>query len=613
MYNNLSCTFYAHFVIIPDYKKFDQTIRGMNRMKKHLIKKRLLSMALIAVMTAFLLPMTVFADTSNTPINLKDATADTSGENWSWDNTSKTLYLNGVDIDSGASAAIRLPNFACTIELTGTNTVTSVLQPTGSDDLGKGTVHAPAHLTIRGSGTLNASNTWSSGFTNETAAISVQNNLTIESGTINATIAGNNSNGLRIHSGSLTVNGGNINTSGSCGIYVSSSSVINGGNVKAISNPVSGTFPSAIYSASGFTINGGYIEAIINNHDTPGNIYAIYAGSGDFIINDGVLKASSADTTNGHTFGVFFKERAEFNGGETTASAGNAGSGKISAAVIGGFAGSVPGNIPSKIGTIILAGGITANKAGASGSLYTLKGTGTPYATYYTYLSESPADGSAPAKNVAIATSKPNADNNAAFIAWSNWYIYTLRQQLARNGSYVGASGSLVGGSSSSDFGSSAANAPAPLTLTQEINAATVGGTVQANMSPGKGVTKSELLAAKGSDINVVLNYGTYNWAVNGKTIGVLTNVDEIDLSITESKQNGATVLDVAYSGALPFTATLTYPAADAANGTAMYLYNSKSSTGKPEQLSVGVVKDGMVSFPIKFASQYTLTVTKLK
>ena len=111
--------------------------------------KKLLTLALAALMLAVLLPIPALAE----PITVLDFTledAPASGVNWTWDKDSKTLTLNGVNLE----AKLILPDGA-TIVVNGTNSI-SVPSFGKNDQPQKYLVNCDqGTVTVTGTGTLN--------------------------------------------------------------------------------------------------------------------------------------------------------------------------------------------------------------------------------------------------------------------------------------------------------------------------------------------------------------------------------------------------------------------------------------------------------------------------
>ena len=144
-------------------------------MKNRRINRSLTLVLVMAFIMLFALSPDLVSATIYNPINLSSNPADTSGENWTWTQSSKTMTLNGVDVNCWGVFAIELPADS-TIVFQGTNTVFS-----GSNT--GGGIRCAGDLTITGTGVLSVI-----GY----VAI-VASNLTISGGTVTAICSAGNS------------------------------------------------------------------------------------------------------------------------------------------------------------------------------------------------------------------------------------------------------------------------------------------------------------------------------------------------------------------------------------------------------------------------------------
>lgn len=132
-------------------------------MKEHTLKTKLLTVLLALCMVLSLVPMVALAapsaasDTADftvqggTPaIDLLNQYRTGTGIS-SWDNSSKTLTLRGIDFTTTAQTAVKLPG-GSTIVLEGENTITGGETEVGQSDESYG-ICAEGDLTIRGAGT----------------------------------------------------------------------------------------------------------------------------------------------------------------------------------------------------------------------------------------------------------------------------------------------------------------------------------------------------------------------------------------------------------------------------------------------------------------------------
>lgn len=178
-------------------------------MKKKIV--RLISAVLSAAMTLTAVPLSAFAEgeahthdgESNvitTPLDFREKTADENGNGWSWDNDTKTLTLNGVNIqattEENMMSVVTVPD-GTEIVLNGENTIvqtdtgdsyTYVLSAVNTD-----TTNCDGTMTISGDGVLNAENR-----STDSMARSLDGTIILNGGTVNAT-GTVKTNSLEIH------------------------------------------------------------------------------------------------------------------------------------------------------------------------------------------------------------------------------------------------------------------------------------------------------------------------------------------------------------------------------------------------------------------------------
>ena len=165
-------------------------------MKKKFV--RLISAVLSAAMTLTAVPLSAFADgeththdgESNvitTPLDFREKKADENGVGWSWDYDTKTLTLNGVNIQAttDSMSVVTVPD-GTEIVLNGNNTIvqtdtgdsyTYVLSAVNTD-----TTNCDGTMTISGEGVLNAENR-----STDSMARSLGGSIILNGGTVNAT------------------------------------------------------------------------------------------------------------------------------------------------------------------------------------------------------------------------------------------------------------------------------------------------------------------------------------------------------------------------------------------------------------------------------------------
>ncbi len=165
-------------------------------MKKKFV--RLISAVLSAVMTLTAVPLSAFAEgeahthdgESNvitTPLDFREKTADENGIGWSWVYDTKTLTLDGVNIQATTSdmSVVTVPD-GTEIVLKGKNTI--VQTNTGDSDtyvlsaVNTDTTNCDGTMTISGDGVLNAENR-----STDSMARSLGGSIILNGGTVNAT------------------------------------------------------------------------------------------------------------------------------------------------------------------------------------------------------------------------------------------------------------------------------------------------------------------------------------------------------------------------------------------------------------------------------------------
>ena len=178
-------------------------------MKKKFV--RLISAVLSAAMTLTAVPLSAFAEgeahthdgESNvitTPLDFREKTADENGAGWNWDYDTKTLTLNGVNIqattEENMMSVVTVPD-GTEIVLNGNNTIvqtntgdsdTYVLSAVNTSDL-----NCDGTMTISGDGVLNAENR-----STDSMARSLGGSIILNGGTVNAT-GTVKTNSLEIH------------------------------------------------------------------------------------------------------------------------------------------------------------------------------------------------------------------------------------------------------------------------------------------------------------------------------------------------------------------------------------------------------------------------------
>ena len=230
-------------------------------MKKKFV--RLISAVLSAAMTLTAVPLSAFAEgeghthdgESNvitTPLDFREKTADENGVGWSWDHDTKTLTLNGVNIQAttDSMSVVTVPD-GTKIVLNGENTIvqmdtgdsyTYVLSAVNTSDL-----NCDGTMTISGDGVLNAENR-----STDSMARSLGGSIILNGGTVNAT-GTVKTNSLEIHNdGVLNANATTASFEG-VAVNVSGGITVDGnGSLTAVGCANESTLNSAILLTSNF-------------------------------------------------------------------------------------------------------------------------------------------------------------------------------------------------------------------------------------------------------------------------------------------------------------------------------------------------------------------------
>lgn len=224
-------------------------------MKKKFV--RLISAVLSAAMTLTAVPLSAFAEgeghthdgESNvitTPLDFREKTADENGAGWSWDYDTKTLTLDGVNIQAttDSMSVVTVPD-GTEIVLNGNNTI--VQTNTGDSDtyvlsaVNTNDVNCDGTMTISGDGVLNAENR-----STDSMARSLGGSIILNGGTVNAT-GTVKTNSLEIHNdGVLNANATTASFEG-VAVNVSGGITVDGnGSLTAVGCANESTLNSAI-------------------------------------------------------------------------------------------------------------------------------------------------------------------------------------------------------------------------------------------------------------------------------------------------------------------------------------------------------------------------------
>ena len=232
-------------------------------MKKKFV--RLISAVLSAAMTLTAVPLSAFAEgeghthdgESNvitTPLDFREKTADENGVGWSWVYGTKTLTLDGVNIqattEENMMSVVTVPD-GTEIVLNGNNTI--VQTNTGDSDtyvlsaVNTNDVNCDGTMTISGDGVLNAENR-----STDSMARSLGGSIILNGGTVNAT-GTVKTNSLEIHNdGKLNANATTASFEG-VAVNVSGGITVDGnGSLTAVGCANESTLNSAILLTSNF-------------------------------------------------------------------------------------------------------------------------------------------------------------------------------------------------------------------------------------------------------------------------------------------------------------------------------------------------------------------------
>ena len=279
-------------------------------MKKKFV--RLISAVLSAAMTLTAVPLSAFAEgeahthdgESNvitTPLDFREKTADENGVGWSWDHDTKTLTLNGVNIqattEENMMSVVTVPD-GTEIVLNGNNTI--VQTDTGKSDtyvlsaVNNKEVNCDGTMTISGDGVLNAENR-----STDSMARSLGGSIILNGGTVNAT-GTVKTNSLEIHNdGVLNANATTASFEG-VAVNVSRGITVDGnGSLTAVGCANESTLNSAILLTSNFdkiSVSGnGSITVPEGNAARVGIYYSGNNGDGmDAEISGGKVTAYGA-------------------------------------------------------------------------------------------------------------------------------------------------------------------------------------------------------------------------------------------------------------------------------------------------------------------------------
>ena len=158
--------------------------------------------------------------------------------------------------------------------------------------------------------------------------------------------------------------------------------------------------------------------------------------------------------------------------------------------------------------------------------------------------------------------------------------------------------------------------------IVDRVQVSASGETIKVNMNSSTTVSKEILEAARGKDVNVVLEMDGYSWTINGKDVQAM-NLQDINLKVTKHTDNipSSTVkalaggnpcmqISLAHEGNFGFKASLNIGVGTENTGKYGNLYYHDSA-GKMVFMDAGQIDaNGNVSLDFSHASDYLLVMS---
>lgn len=158
--------------------------------------------------------------------------------------------------------------------------------------------------------------------------------------------------------------------------------------------------------------------------------------------------------------------------------------------------------------------------------------------------------------------------------------------------------------------------------IVEEIKNTSKGGTVTVDMSSATVVPKEVLEAAKGQDVDIVLDMGGYTWTISGEEIydsnlkdinlEVSVGTDNIPSGLIQELAHGNPVqqISLTHNGNFGFKASLTLNLGAQYEGKYGNLYYYDSD-GRMVFMNAGMIsEDGSVSLDFSHASEYAIVIS---
>ena len=156
-----------------------------------------------------------------------------------------------------------------------------------------------------------------------------------------------------------------------------------------------------------------------------------------------------------------------------------------------------------------------------------------------------------------------------------------------------------------------------------KVTATEAGSAVKISMGRATVVPKDILEAARGKDVNIILEMEGYSWTINGTTV-LSKNLEDINLEVTRhtnyipnrivsalAGSNPVEQISLTHNGHFGFTANLTLNVGNQYTGQDGNLYYYDSD-GKMVFINAGTIdNNGNVSLAFSHASDYAIVITK--
>jgi hypothetical protein len=160
--------------------------------------------------------------------------------------------------------------------------------------------------------------------------------------------------------------------------------------------------------------------------------------------------------------------------------------------------------------------------------------------------------------------------------------------------------------------------------VANKIKDVAAGSTVTVDMSSNKTVAKNVLEAAKGKNVDVVLDMGDYKWTINGASIG--SDVHNVNMGVTFAADDipqdeisevagddSYKTISLDYDGEFGFTGFLSFGVGSENAGKYVNLYYFNADKQLEYQNSGIVDKDGNTSLSFSHASEYVAVISDTK